>query len=354
MVGCIHKQHGCTWTGEVRNLSQHICDKCEHRRVVCPKACGEHVEWIRMSSHTAQECRHREYQCFECLVIGPYNYITGDHMTDCLMSLESCPSLGCDAHLCSALLLFHMHTECEFTPIECKFTPAGCTVRLPRSELQLHERDDRAHVKILLKKLEEYKTELEECKRYLTEWNTRRDELKDPPGKQRDDSNCQHTPPNPPTDLHHTTFRIHNFCYFTSTTHQFEVAVSPDSYKLLLELVLDAAGQRIRAFISVLRGSRDDHLLWPFTGDVKIELLSQVDDCDHYERTLTFPACCGMKVTPLQSQSDYRYCFHDYILYSELRKLGRFYVREDTIDFRVTAKYSKHCWNTEPRIQYLP
>ena len=162
-----------------------MINKCDYREVVCPQECGEHVAWIKMDSHGTKECTHRVYECPECLQTDTYRNIVGDHVDNCIMVLEKCPAPGCDVELCSALVYFHMRTDCEFTPLECKYEHVGCTVKLQRSELDDHEQDVGTHLRLVLNKLAEYKLELEECKALLKGWNTHREGITQHPLKHR-------------------------------------------------------------------------------------------------------------------------------------------------------------------------
>jgi len=305
--------------------------------------------------HLSHECKYRPSQCPDCLLEGLYCYILRDHKIDCLMALQKCPAQACNVEICSALVLFHTLTDCQFTPLECKYSRINCTVKLPRPELVNHEKDQKVHLLLLLDTLEKYNNELEEYKLELNKCKIQSIRCVD------HHIQCLNTPvkiqqPEINKNSYPTTFDISNFSFFSSTTHQLEITVAPDSYKLQLEVAFDAVGQRIRTFLYMARGPHDKFLHWPFSGEVKIELLDQRGGRGHYERTLNFPASCGKKVEAPLCRSEQKYCFHDYLLYQELRRKRLQYVRLDTLTFRVSARFSRSWLTcaTEPRQYYMP
>ena len=50
----------------------------------------------------------------------------------------------------------------------------------------------------------------------------------------------------------------------------------------------DGKGTHVSVGVHLMKGENDDHLPWPLTGKVTIELLNQLDDTNHYTKTLTF------------------------------------------------------------------
>ena len=39
----------------------------------------------------------------------------------------------------------------------------------------------------------------------------------------------------------------------------------------------------------LMKGENDNHLPWPFTGKLTVELLNQLEDDNHYSKTMIFP-----------------------------------------------------------------
>ena len=45
--------------------------------------------------------------------------------------------------------------------------------------------------------------------------------------------------------------------------------------------------------VTLMKGENDDHLTWPFTGTVLIELLNQLEDKNHHKVAVELPADHG-------------------------------------------------------------
>ena len=51
----------------------------------------------------------------------------------------------------------------------------------------------------------------------------------------------------------------------------------------------DAADTYVSVYAYLMKGSNDDTLPWPFTGEVTITLLNQLADENHHTRSFLFP-----------------------------------------------------------------
>ena len=45
----------------------------------------------------------------------------------------------------------------------------------------------------------------------------------------------------------------------------------------------------VSVFVHLMCGENDDHLPWPFTGRVTVELLNQLEDKNHHSRVIPLP-----------------------------------------------------------------
>ena len=68
----------------------------------------------------------------------------------------------------------------------------------------------------------------------------------------------------------------------------------PHGYKKFLRVNAnghgDGEGSHISVFVHLMRGEFDDHLKWPFRGDITIQLLNQLEDKkqQHHTETIHF------------------------------------------------------------------
>ena len=66
---------------------------------------------------------------------------------------------------------------------------------------------------------------------------------------------------------------------------------SPQGYTLCLEVLTNGyhsgKGSHLSIYARIMKGQHDDHLQWPFTGTIIIELLNWLEDKEHYRKILT-------------------------------------------------------------------
>ena len=97
----------------------------------------------------------------------------------------------------------------------------------------------------------------------------------------------------------------------------------------------------ISIFAHLMRGEFDNSLKWPFRGDITIQLLNQLRDKNHYEKTVPFtdPNAAAGRVTVCVMNSGWGYS--DLISYAKLaydRATNCQYLYNDCLRFLVTAK----------------
>ncbi len=90
-----------------------------------------------------------------------------------------------------------------------------------------------------------------------------------------------------------------------------------------------------------MKGDNDDSLSWPFTGRVTVELLNQLEDKNHYRKTLPFTADneCSQRVVDGERGEGYGYpkfISHTDLAHKPLTNTQ--YLKDDTLIFRVSAE----------------
>lgn len=58
-VSCTELKQGCTWTGEIRDLDNHLNKSCSYVTVACPLDCGVTLQRIHLEKHQEDECPQR-------------------------------------------------------------------------------------------------------------------------------------------------------------------------------------------------------------------------------------------------------------------------------------------------------
>ena len=56
-------------------------------------------------------------------------------------------------------------------------------------------------------------------------------------------------------------------------------------------------GTHVSVFVHLVRGEYDSRLVWPFRGDITIQLVNYNNDQDHYEQTVPFNGAAAGKVS---------------------------------------------------------
>ena len=66
----------------------------------------------------------------------------------------------------------------------------------------------------------------------------------------------------------------------------------PRGYRMCLRVYANGTdngkGKHISVAVHLMRGEHDNHLKWPFRGDIIVQLLNQIEDKGHYKQTIPF------------------------------------------------------------------
>ena len=92
MVHCEHHSKGCTWTGELRNLQEHLNParrKCDYVLVKCSFGCGQQVRSGEMKVHNTSRVSASSDQSRASTVASTINAITSMRST----TQNACSSL---------------------------------------------------------------------------------------------------------------------------------------------------------------------------------------------------------------------------------------------------------------------
>ena len=78
---CPHKSLGCTWTGELRSLEEHLVKDIDNKKgcpfteLQCSNGCGVVMQRRLVEGHLKSECKLREVKCEYCNTTGSYQWI---------------------------------------------------------------------------------------------------------------------------------------------------------------------------------------------------------------------------------------------------------------------------------------
>ena len=117
---------------------------------------------------------------------------------------------------------------------------------------------------------------------------------------------------------------------------------SPGGYKMCINVLPNGAGKGKGTHVSVyaylMRGENDDHLSWPFTGTIVVELLNQLTDRNHHSVTTKMSEDNDVSQRILEgdrAKSGYGchlYIAHSYLDYNAAKNCQ--YLMDDCLYFR--------------------
>ena len=140
-------------------MDEHL-KTCDYVKLPCPNECtckGRGVfekatQLFRkdLQKHLEDRCPRRQYSCPHCQKNGKYKHITGDHTEDCpKMIIECSNAFHCKTTFPRENERAHLST-CQYQNVACKYSEFGCKKRPFRKDLQEHENDDNAHLRIAM------------------------------------------------------------------------------------------------------------------------------------------------------------------------------------------------------------
>ena len=95
---------------------------------------------------------------------------------------------------------------------------------------------------------------------------------------------------------------------------------SENGYNLAIELYINGCstvkGTHLSAFVEVMKGRNDYDLLWPFIGWVTIRVLNQLQDKNHYSKTIALTKEAKM-------HSGCRWGFNEFISYCDENSVSK-------------------------------
>ena len=141
-VYCLHKKHGCSWSGGLGKLTEHlegdkIDGECKFVSVSCSLSCGKQMFRCQLVEHLADNCPLRPCTCKYCDYSSTYENVTTTHYTDCPNYPMVCPNSCSEGRMKRNNLHNHLLT-CPDEVVSCSFSEIGCEKKMKRRCLQQH------------------------------------------------------------------------------------------------------------------------------------------------------------------------------------------------------------------------
>ena len=251
-VYCSHKQEGCEWKGELGQLDNHI----------------------NLSPQPDKQLEGCEYSEIECIY--------------CSELIKRCN------------ITIHKTKDCRKTFIDCDFHHVGCDVRLPRKDMPAHLNENLVtHMSLQAasysKLLASHSGLLTALQEKVNKLESENETLKHQLSRLQVTSETANTHQNTgiPT-LSYVEFTMENFKHWKQTDHWYSPPFYSQTrgYKFCLAVDAnghgDTKGTHVSVFAHLMMGEFDDHLKWPFRGQITVQLVDQEGEEEHRTFTITY------------------------------------------------------------------
>ena len=254
---------------------------CDFTLLPCPNQCKKDEEILKLlrkdiEKHKKEECPRRQYECPHCKETGEYQERTTTHYEECPSVKLPCPNSGCNKLVKRCEITDHCK-ECTFELVPCKYSNIGCKLKVCCKDLEDHEGDSQLHLQLAIDTIHRLDNELKELGEVVVKQGDTLAQIKQQATK-------------------YFKFKTAKFDQLKKSSHETyspALYTSPGGYKMCIRVDAngygDGKGTHVSVFAFLMRGENDDHLLWPFTGTVTVELLNQLEDKNHYSGETRFP-----------------------------------------------------------------
>ena len=338
---CANIERGCEWVGTVATLEEHVAT-CEFTLLPCPKQCKDDKREVKsfmrkdLDKHLKEDCPFRNYACEYCGKMSTYVIISRFHDKKCPKKILPCPNAGCTNTMQYQHIEEHVTLECDHTIVPCKYKGLGCETELKRKDMTSHEEDDKLHLHMAINTTAKLEKQLEKT---LNKIDTLEINMKDALAKiymlelatPRNSTKNEHM-------VRVTGYQIKKDCNTRYQSPSFYT--SPEGYNMAIRVDANGSGSgkdtHMSVFAIFLKGDNDDKLSWPFVGNITITLLNQLEDKNHFRKTLYITAIHNKRAGTSQNSKGYR----EFILHSELGYnpgKNTQYLKDDNLCFRVSV-----------------
>ena len=339
-VWCSKKKDGCEWRGKLGGFEQHLnrnpspdnqLNGCQFVEVECKHECGRWFQRRYIATHQNQECLERPYSCEHCNDYdSTFKEVTDIHYAECPKYPVTCPNECRHDPFERQEIEDHLEDDCPLAKVSCPLHYAGCEVELPRKDMPEHMKDTVTHLTLLAnvtlslmkenqelkekqrateekQRATEEKQRATEEKQIVTEEKQRVTEEKQivTEEKQRVAEEKQRVTEKEVAVLKEETrqlmltlggfpidFKV-NYASREKVAYLPSFYTHPHGYRMCLEVdpkgSQSGKGTHVSVYTHLMKGQLfDDHLKWPFRGEITIQIVNQDGDHDHVERTIPY------------------------------------------------------------------
>ena len=261
---------------------------CQFVEVECKHECGGWFQRRYIATHQDQECLERPYSCEHCNEYdSTFKEVTDIHYFECPKYPVTCPN-ECRHDLFERQEIEdHLEDDCTLAKVSCPLHYAGCEVELPRKDMPEHMKDTVTHLTLLanvMLSLTKENQELKEKHRATEE-------------KQRVTEEKQKEVAVLKEEMQQLRLTVGGFPIDFKVNYASEEEVPSfythsHGYRMCLDVypkgTRSGKGTHVSVFTRLMKGPFDDHLKWPFRGEITIQIVNQDGDHDHVEMTIPY------------------------------------------------------------------
>ena len=358
-VWCFFKKEkdGCEWTGKLGEYELHLnrnpspenqLTGCQFVEVECEHGCGERFQRHHIAAHQKRVCPKQPYSyCRE--YESTFEDVTKNNHHQCNKFPVTCPNKCREAPFERQKVENHVKVECPLTKVNCPLRYAGCEVRLPRKDMPEHMRDTVTHLTRLAtvtQTLLKENQELKKCNKLLedqflatSEAHYREQEAteKEIDALKKEVNELKLNLIGFPIDfrVNYAIKKEHYLPSFSTHSRGYQMCISVDTNG-------DGSGKgtHVSIYTHLMKGPYDDHLKWPFRGEITIQIVNQAGDHSHVEKT----SCYNDRTSNIYAsrvigeEKASGWGFHQFLAHTDLEYNGAKnikYLKDDIIIVRV-------------------
>ena len=133
-VYCLNRKNGCTWVGEINDVTTHLDIDCQFVDMYCPSRCGKKMKRQCIDLHLAKDC---PCYCKYCGASGNQVEIASRHKENCHMYPVPCPN-GCELGITGKIGIAKHKKICPLEMVQCEYHDIGCQATTFRKDVEKH------------------------------------------------------------------------------------------------------------------------------------------------------------------------------------------------------------------------
>ena len=298
-VYCTNKGIGCTWQGEINNITSHLekSDGCQYEEVKCTFNCKKLMQRRHLTNHMKDKCPCRRVACKYCNDTGEHQFIEDKHKDKCHKFPLNCPN-KCEVGIIPREDMEAHRKVCSLEMIWCEYRSVGCEAKMARKKRKSHEEENmEEHLRMTKLKLAKTEDKLLSTEERVSNVETMLNCLI----QNSTGTGMVITETNWASHLAALAKNALKTCPVVIRLLQFISNVESgdrwysdpfytikNGYQMCLSANMHNDSDYLSVWLYLMKGPNDDELTWPLRIKFELKLLNQISDSEHYLKMLTF------------------------------------------------------------------